>query len=262
MKPASKALSGGLIVLGLAVASAALAFPRDVTNVARPYINQAYAAPKQNDSEDAKVNDAVRLLIDTMFKERKIREAFEQSFLFSSLTPEEKGIIEPTSLYYSDEDAALEDKSVAGIFAAGWNYEYQPVLLALGTNPLSDIDEAVEQAEGEVKAERNRILSKLGLNESDFLTLLGRRAVKDRKTLENDLTTLEQINAKIDRFIEQRTNQTILTKNLAEMKKSISVKKVSTAQCTLYAVSLKPMFGVIFKPTNGELKMISFGDVR
>lgn len=261
MTQAAKALSASLVVLGITLLSAALTFPSEVTTAERPFIEQAYTAQKQNDSEDAKVNEAVVLLIDTIFKERKVREAFERYFLFSNLSAEEQQVIDATSLHYSKEYAALDVRTVARIFSTGWNYEYQRVVLALGTKPLSDFDEAVEQAGSEVDNERKRILNQRGLSEADFYALLDWENAKDSKTLENNLTTLELINADIDRFIKQRTNQAILTKNLTEMKKNISVKKVSTEGCTLYAVSLKPMFGIMFMPRNGVLKMISFGDV-
>lgn len=260
MTQISNVLGAGLVVLGLTLAGTALTNPSEVGTVERPFIKQADTESKLDGSEDAKVNGAVKLLIDTMFKERKVKEAFERYFLFSNLSPEEKRVLDATSLRYSEEHSTMDAGVVARILAAGWNYEYQPALLALGTKPLSDFDEAVEQADSEVEAERKRILSKRGLSENDFYTLLGGSAVKDRKTLEKNLTTLELINADIDRFIEQRTNKAVLNKNLVEMKKDISVKRINPAGHALYVVGVKPMFKVVFMPHNGILKMIGFGD--
>lgn len=253
MRQASYVLLLGL-VLGLPASVSTFA-----SQARRGFIAQANATQKSK-SEDAKVDETVRALIDTIFRQRKIKEAFERYFLFANLPAEQTDELDPTSLRYLQEYSSKNPETVARILAAGWNYEYQPALLALGTKPLSDFSGAFEQAQNEIENERKRILSKRGLSEDDFYRLRGGASVKDQKSLENDLTTLELIDADINRFIEQRTDQAVLARNLAEMQKSASITKINKAGCTLYAVSLKPMFGVLLVSQSGALKMISFGN--
>ncbi|HEX5705105.1 MAG TPA: hypothetical protein VFX97_18040 [Pyrinomonadaceae bacterium] len=255
-----------LLVSSLVLASAAVATSdRSVAHNAalkRSSIKEPAAVKGRNLDEDTKVKDTLESLIDLIFKERKVRDAFARYFLFSNLSSEQKRMIDPTSLHYSDEVAALDAGTVARIFSTGWDYEYQSVVLALGMKPLSDFEEAVEQAGSEVDNERKRILRKRGLSEEDFYTLLDRKAVKDRKLLENELTTLELINADIDRFIAQRTNHAVLSQNLLEMKTSLSINKVNRAGCVVYAVKIKPIFTVVFIQEHHGAKMISFGDTH
>jgi hypothetical protein len=232
----------------------------DLVQILEPFTPHTHEHRKLNGSDDAKVNEAIKL-IRTMFKERKVRETFERYFLFSNLSPEEKRAVDAVSLRYLDEHSAMDAGTVARILAVSWNYEYQSVLLALRTRPLSDFDEAVEQAGSEIENERKRILSKRGLSENDFYNLLGGTSVKDSKTLEHNLTTLETINADIGQLIEQRTNDAVLAKNLMEMEKSVSVKNISKTEQAIYVVGLKPMFEIVFVPRGGMLKIIAFGDV-
>ena len=263
MRQAPKVLSAGFLALGLTLVSAALTHASEVTTYdENPFVESAFTARKWQDSKDANVKEAVDLLVDTMFKERKVREAFEQNFLFSNLPVEARHLVDETrGIRYSAHNAhGLDKGTMARILAVKWNYGYQPVVLALGTRPLSDFDETFERTGSEIDAERKRILDKRGLSEDDFYTLLGGDTVRDRRTLESDLTTLEMINDDIDRFIGQRTDQAILNKNLMEMKNSISVKNLDMSGYKLYAVSLKPIFGVVFMPRNEKLKLICFGD--
>jgi len=220
-----------------------------------------YATQKPNESEDAEVEKAVKSFIDLMFRERKVTNAFEQHFFFSNLTPKEKSVVDAISLKYSDEYVGLDAKVVARILSAKWNYEYQPVFLALGTKPLSDFEDAFEEAESEIEVERKRILNQRGLTENDFYTFLDLKATKDHKTLENNLTKLELISTDLERFIEQRINKTIFNKNLVEMEKSVAVKKLNAAECVLYLVGIKPMFKLVFVKETSGLKMIGFGNV-
>jgi sugar diacid utilization regulator len=221
---------------------------------------------KSNSRENAEVNEAVRLLVDTMFRQRKAKEAFERYFRFSPLSAGEKEVIDDSSsLYYSEKYMGVKDaKTVARIFAARWNYEYQPVLLALGMSRLSSGDafrESFEQAQGALEKERKRVLSKHSVSNDEFHTLLDLDAITDTATLERKLTALEQINADITRFIERQTNQAIFAKNMAVMQRDFLINKRDLGGHALYEVSLKPMFNVFFAQQGGILKMISFGDV-
>jgi hypothetical protein len=257
MAQALNILLAGFIVLGLfpVICQPPLHSRLALTISDRAQTNRTNAGTK------AEIEKTVKSLIDLMFRERKAKVAFEHHFRFSILSTNEKGLVDAISLQYSEEYKSLEPKIVAGILASGWSYEYQPVLLALGTKPLSGFEDAFEEAGSQIEAERKKTLSRRGLTEVDFYSLLDWKDAKDRKTLENNLTTLELINADIDRFIEQRINKAVLNENLGEMKKSISVKKLSTSECGIYLVGIKPIFKLAFIKEVDELKLIAFGDV-
>lgn len=254
----SRTMLVGLVLLALAALATGDLLIGQVASERR-FIEEEHRAKDTN--EDAKMNEAVESLIDLMFKERRVRDAFERYFLFSSLSPEKARVIGAVGLSYSKEYTALDARTAARVFAKGWNYEYQRVVLALATKPLSEFDEALEESGSQIDAERKRTLKRRGLTEAEFYALNDWENAKDQKTLESKLATLELINADIDRFIAQRTNQAIQAQNLSEMKKSSSVRKVVKAGCTFYGVSIEPIFTIMFMPHNGTLKMVSFGDI-
>lgn len=212
--------------------------------------------------EDSKVNNIVESLIDLMFKERKVTEAFERYFLFVRLSPKREELIDPTSLHYLREYTVLDEKTAARLLAKRWNYEYQTVVLALGTRPLAEFDVALEESGTELDAARRRILSDRGLSPEGFNALLGGSVTEDHEKLRRDLLKLELINSDIDQFIAQRTNQLIFQQNLAEMKKTFTVKKFDRDGEIFYGVRIKPQFTVVFMRYDKTLKIVSFGDVQ
>lgn len=271
MTQAVYVLLAGLAVSGLVpLEHVAGAYPLFVPSNERRVVNQAiqhrnFTMKEPSKKENPEVDKAVGLLIDTMFKERKVEEAFEQYFRLSPLSPEERSALSQIDCDPSDEISRYKDaRTTARALAVGWNYAYQPVLLALGTTSLSSGDvfrKSFEQAQVAIDEEREKILSKRGISKDEFYTLLDLKAVKDQSTLEHHLTTLELINADIAHFIERKTNKNIYARNVTEMEKDYIIKPHGSGDHVLYEVGLKPMFKIVFMRQGDTLKMVSFGDV-
>ena len=215
-------------------------------------------------SEEA-VTETVKRVVDKLFGERQPQAVFEQYFLFSALSSDQQDVVdETTSLFYSQKYAGLDEKTVARIFAAKWSYEYQPALLVIGTKRLSTSEsfrENLEQADSDIEKQRKRVLSEHKIREDEFFRLLDVDSVRDLKTLEHNLTVLEQIDSDITRFIERKTNQSVLAGNIAKMQEGLFVNKHSVGDRMFYEIQLKPMFKMVFLQQVAAVKMIAFGDV-
>lgn len=211
------------------------------------------------------VEKTARLVIETIFRARQTKNAFEQYFQFSPLSPEEKSALEKLGYDSSDESSRYKDaRTGSRVIAASWNYEYQPVLLVLGTTDLTSgakFKESFDKAQSIIEAERKRALAKRGLNEEQFYSLLDLKAAKDNDALERNLTTLEQLDADLNRFIEQKTDKVTLNGNIAKMEESLVIEKHTLGSRTLYEVQFKPMFKMVLLQRDAELKMVAFGDV-
>ncbi len=211
------------------------------------------------------VEKTARLVIETIFRSRQTKEAFEQYFQFSPLSPEEKSTLEKLGYDPSDETSRYKDvKTGSRVIAANWNYEYQPVLLVLGTTNLTSgakFKEAFDRAQSIIETERKRALAKRGLSEEQYHSLLDLKAAKDNDTLERNLTMLEQLDADLNRFIEQKTDQVTLKGNIAKMEESLVIEKHALGSRTLYEVQFKPMFKMVLLQQDTALKMVAFGDV-
>ena len=217
------------------------------------------------DNSEKAVTETVRRVVDKLFRERKAQSVFQQYFLFSALTPDQQDVVDETNnLFYSQKYAGLDEKTVARILAAKWNYEYKPVLLVISTIRLStgeSLKEDLERADSQIEKERKRILKERKLGEAAFYRLLDVESERDLKILERNLTELERIDADITRFIEQKTNQSVLATNVAKMQAAVFVNKYSVDDQMVYEIQLKPMFKMVFLQQGAALKMIAFGDV-
>lgn len=214
--------------------------------------------PVQNDSKVKRIVDSI---IDLMLKEGKVTEGLDRYFLFESLSPNRERVIDPTSLHYLKEFSAVSKKTAARLLSKGWNYEYQNVVLALGTRPLAEFDLAVEESGSEIDSALKKILSRRGLSLDDFHSLADESDLGDQKKLDEDLSTLEGINQEVYQFIAKRRNLAILERNLVEIKRTFSVKEMQFDGCTFYGVRIKPKFGLILMESDNSLKVVSFGDV-
>jgi hypothetical protein len=214
---------------------------------------------------NVKVEQTARSVIETLFREKKRTDAFVRYFRFSELSREEKSALEKLGYDPSDEATRYKNSSTGSrALTVSWNYAYQPVLLVLGTTDLTsgqEFKESFEKAQTTVEEERNRALAKRGLSEEQFYSLLDLKAAKDSETLERNLTILEQLDADLDQFIEQKTNPATLSGNIKKIEESMLIEKHAVAGRTLYEVHFKPMFKMVFLQQGGELKMVAFGDV-
>lgn len=219
---------------------------------------------KATNSEEA-VNETVKGVIDKLFRERKARAAFEQYFLFFTVSPDQQELIDESgSLFYAQKYAGLDEKTIARILAAKWNYEYKPALLVISTLPLSSgesFKQNLDRADSEIERQRKKVLSEHKLGDDEFYKLLDVDGIRDIKTLDHNLTLLEQIDADMTRYIERKTNQPVFAGNIAKMQEGFFVNKHPVGDHMLYEIQLTPMFKMLFLQQGAALKMVAFGDV-
>src|SRR6267378_4323443 len=160
MKRYAVALSvlAGSILIGQVSAYLLKAQPGDPSGTARSArVSEQYSLMDEEKSTRTQVEQAARTLIGKIFKERKPAEAFERYFQFSPAPKEIAALKEMGYDPIEDLSKYKDTKLAARVLAAGWEYEYQPALLALATKPLSSGEsfrKNFEQAQTEIEKER------------------------------------------------------------------------------------------------------------
>ena len=209
-----------------------------------------------------KARKAVTSFIELLFRAKKINKAFEENFSFSTLSQEEVGEFDSTSLRYPDWAGSLDRETVASILGSEWFYEFQGAFLALGTQRLEAFDKAFSTSQSEIDEERRLILANHGVSEQRFYEIVGGHRSKELKILQQDLADVERINADILNFIQRKSDEDLYSRNIDKIEKRIAIKKIATAKGNLYVAQVAPLFNLSLREEQGQCRIIALWDTR
>jgi len=220
------------------------------------------AVSKISSEDSSRLRRAAEAAIDSLFSKKSRRLFFEQQFRTIGISVGEKETLKRLGYDPVKEAGCLAypDMRIRAQ-AVGWEYGYQPVMLVLSTMRLEEgkqFKTALDKAAAAIDADRKRILSKRGLTEEQFYSLLDLASSADHSSCERNLTALEEIGSDIEHFIGSQSNRATLRRNIDKMKHTITIEEVPTPG--VYEIRFSPMFKMVLSDQNGKFMVLAFTD--
>jgi hypothetical protein len=231
---------------------ACLALPQTFLSQTNSKAQKAAKTSKpKTDKGKLQAKKIMEQFIDGIFLERKVSETLGRLTQFDTCDKTDRDAIRQgcsASESRKDFGKALNSR----IIAAGWNFEFQFLLLELGAKPI-------ELSERPANSNRYNGLRDKVLKENSSAIYNLDIDHLDIAKIEKQLDEIEKNFADIEKLILAKTDIELYEKNVRIMRSKIKVDTGVIRKRRYYAVPLEGTnIGIILRSISGKLKIINF----
>lgn len=216
--------------------------------------------PSPSADETAEIERTLRGLAEALFVDQNPEAAYRRYFWDGELTEAEKRAADGGIGAHELGDRGIAPDVRARAFAAVWNYEYAPAVLAVGTaSDLDGFSSAFDEAHKIVERALDETRARRGMSKDAFYDALD-FSYDDPPEAARKLDLIAGTYAELRVELAKRQNRPILDKNVEAIVRDRRVEKLVVDGETIFVVRFEPMFWAVLSDKGDGLRVLAIGD--